>query len=242
MRQTRGHPPLAVLVSLAAVAACLALVGSRLFALGSPEDAARGLKEGNARFAAQHPSHPNAGAARRTETAKGQRPFATVVACSDSRVPVEVLFDRGIGDLFVIRVAGNVCGPTEIGSVEYAVQHLKTPLVVVMGHSQCGAVIAAVDGSQAPGSLPAIVDLIRPAVARARTAQPGLSHEALVAAAIRENVWQGLTDLLTQSSILREAVASKQVQVVGALYDIQSGQVAWLGPPPDQAKLLTQGR
>jgi carbonic anhydrase len=134
-----------------------------------------------------------------------------------------------------------VCGATEIGSVEYAVKHLGTPQVVVMGHSRCGAVIAAVEGSEAPGSIPAVVDLIRPAVARGRAGQSGLTHDALVASAIRENVWQGIADLLTKSRILREAVASGQVQVVGALYDIESGQVEWLGPHPDQAKLLTQG-
>ncbi len=242
MPQLRGRSRLAIPIFIAVLVACLVLVGSHLWAQGSPQDALRTLREGNARFVTQRPLHPNAGAGRLTETAKGQHPFAAIVSCADSRVPAELVFDRGIGDLFVVRVAGNVCGATEIGSVEYAVKHLGAPLVVVMGHTQCGAVAAAAEGGAAPGSLPAIVDLIRPAVARARSDHPDLKQEALLASAIRENVWQGVTDLLTKSPILREAVASGKVQVVGALYSIESGRVEWLGPLPDQAKLLAEGR
>jgi carbonic anhydrase len=199
------------------------------------------LGEGNARFVAQQTSHPNTGADRRRETAKGQHPFATIISCSDSRVPVELLFDRGIGDLFVVRVAGNVCGATQIGSVEHAVEHLGTPLIVVMGHTKCEAVAAAVDGAEAPGDISGIVDLIRPAVARAREGQSGLARDTLVAVTVRTNVWQSIENLLTKSQIVREAVKSGHAEIVGAVYDIESGRVEWLGHHTDQGKLLHLG-
>ncbi len=123
------------------------------------------LLAGNERFAAGKPEHPHTDLSRVESTAKnGQAPFAAVLSCADSRVPVETVFDRGVGDLFVVRVAGNVADSGTLASVEYAAEHLHTPLVVVMGHTQCGAVKAAVDNAQLDGSLPALIDLIRPAV------------------------------------------------------------------------------
>jgi carbonic anhydrase len=130
-----------LIFTLATTAMALAAAKSEV----SPDAALKMLTEGNNRFVTGQPSHPNLSAERRQQTAeKGQNPFAVVLACADSRVPVEEIFDRGIGDIFTIRDAGNIATKTDIGSIEYAVDHLGTPLVVVMGHSQCGAVTATV--------------------------------------------------------------------------------------------------
>jgi carbonic anhydrase len=204
----------------------------------SAEQAAAALREGNARFVAGKMEHPNLGYERRTATAaQGQAPFATIVTCSDSRVPVEYIFDRGIGDLFVVRVAGNVCDTDETGTVEYGVGHLHTPLVVVLGHEKCGAVKAVATGESVHGCLPKLVDNILPAVEQARRENPRSSGEPLFSAAVRCNVWRSIQDLLSRSSEVRELVSAGKVQVVGAVYDIESGAVSWLGSHPEQASL-----
>jgi carbonic anhydrase len=205
----------------------------------SADEALRTLKAGNARFVEGKLQHPHQDRARRALTAaQGQHPLATVLTCSDSRAPAEIIFDQGIGDIFVIRIAGNVAATDEIGSMEYAVDHLGTPLVVVLGHSQCGAVTAVVDNSKLPPNIANLVAPIKPAVDKAREANPDAAKDALLKAAITDNVWQAMDDMLRQSSIIREKVRDSKVQVVGALYDLDSGQVQWLGPHPDQAKLV----
>ena len=199
------------------------------------------LKEGNARFAAGKSQHPNLDAERRNSTvAQGQEPFATILACSDSRDPVELLFDRGVGDLFVIRVAGNVAGPSELASIEYGVGHLHTSLLVVMGHSKCGAVTAAVKDAEVHGHIPALIQRIKPAAERAK--QETSAPEELIPAAIRANVWQTITDTLKQSSAVRELVVAGKLQVFGAVYDLETGKVTWLGMHPGQEELLTPSR
>jgi carbonic anhydrase len=204
----------------------------------SADEALRTLKAGNARFMEGKLQHPHQDRARRALTAaQGQHPLATVLTCSDSRAPAEIIFDQGIGDIFVIRIAGNVAATDEIGSMEYAVDHLATPLVVVLGHSQCGAVTAVVDNTKLPPNIANLVAPIQPAVDKARAANPQAAKEVLLKAAITDNVWQALEDMLRQSPIIREKVRGNQVQVVGALYDLDSGQIQWLGPHPDQAKL-----
>jgi carbonic anhydrase len=206
----------------------------------SPDAALAMLKEGNSRFVAGHARYPNLSAARRKQTAeKGQKPFAVVLACSDSRVPVEEIFNRGIGDIFTIRDAGNIATQTDIGSIEYAVDHLGTPLVVVMGHSHCGAVTATVQGGEAPPNIKAIIDFISPALAKVKAANPGKTGEALVAEVINANVQQGMRDIIKNSPIMREKVKDGKVKLVGALYDIKSGKVSWMGPHPQQAQLLS---
>ena len=205
----------------------------------APEQALSLLKEGNARFAAGRSVHPDLGLARLREVAEtGQRPFAAVLACSDSREPVELLFDRGIGDLFVIRVAGNVCSTDEIGSIEYALARLEVPLLVVLGHTDCGAVTAVALNERLPGSMPRLVDNIRMAVLNTELSHPELKGEALVPLAIEANVWQAIGDLFIRSPIAREEVKSGKLQVLGALFDIATGKVDWLGPHPEQARLL----
>ncbi len=138
----------------------------------------------------------------------------------------------------MIRVAGNVAATDEIGSIEYAVDHLATPLVVVLGHSQCGAVTAVLDEAKLPPNIAALVEPIKPAVAKAREDNPEAAKDVLLNAAIKDNVWQSIADMLRQSPIIREKVRDGQVRVVGALYEIDSGQVQWLGPHPEQDKLV----
>lgn len=205
----------------------------------SPDMALKMLQEGNRRFAVAAAKKPNQNIKRCIETSdKGQKPFAAVLSCSDSRVPVEVLFDRGIGDIFVIRDAGNIATNTDIGSIEYAVDHLGTPLVVVLGHSKCGAVTAAVQGGEAPPNIKAIMDHIGPAVTTAKEASPEKTGEALIPAAITANVWQASADIFKNSPIIREKIKEGKLKLVGATYDIKSGKINWLGPHPQQEQLM----
>jgi carbonic anhydrase len=225
---------LALVMALAAPAAA-----SSAGAGVSADEALRTLKAGNARYVEGKPQHPRQDRARRALTAgQGQHPLAAILACSDSRVPAEIIFDQGIGDLFVVRVAGNVAATDEVGSIEYAVEHLATPVVMVLGHSQCGAVTAVVEDAKLPPNINTLVEPIRPAVDKAREANPQAAKEALLQAAITSNVWQAAEDMLRLSPLIREKVREGKVQMVGALYDIDSGQVQWLGAHPDQEKLL----
>jgi carbonic anhydrase len=197
------------------------------------------LKTGNEHFVSGELEHPHLDADRRTTTAaQGQTPIATVLTCSDSRVPVEHIFDAGIGDVFVIRVAGNVAGGSELGTVEYGTGHLHTPLLVVLGHSACGAVTAATERAEVGGHIAPLLEQIRPAVMQAHQANLSLAGPDLVKAAIRANVWNTVATTLTQSEEVRELVKEKKLQVVGALYDLATGQVEWLGPHPQESELL----
>lgn len=192
------------------------------------------LQDGNARFAAGKPQHPHQDKARRVLTAaKGQAPFATILSCSDSRAPVELLFDQGVGDLFVVRVAGNVAGVDEIASMEYAADHLHTPLLVILGHSKCGAVTAVVEKAPLHGNLASLASKIKPAVFKARMAHRDLSGDALLAAAVKANVQQALADLLVRSIIIKDLVKAGKLKVLGAIYDLASGKVEWLEPQPE---------
>ncbi|MBM4275611.1 MAG: carbonic anhydrase [Deltaproteobacteria bacterium] len=205
----------------------------------SADEALKLLKDGNARYVEGKAQHPHQTRERRALTAgQGQKPFATVLSCSDSRAPVEILFDRGVGDILVIRVAGNVAAVDEIGTMEYGVEHLNTPLVVVLGHSQCGAVTAAVEGLKLPGHMAALVKPIQPAVSKAKADNPGVSGEALVNAAVKANVFQAMEDLLQKSSIVKGRVKATKIRVIGAFYEMDTGQVQWLGPHPNQNKLV----
>jgi len=196
------------------------------------------LKEGNARFAAGKAQNPNSTLARVADTARnGQHPIAAVLACSDSRVPVERIFDQGIGDVFVLRVAGNVADTDEIGSIEYATQYLSTPLVVVLGHTDCGAVSAVAAETQVEGSLQLLLDHIRPAVDKVRQEHPDAGSQTIVPAAIRANIWQSIEDILTTSDAISDMVKSGKVKIVGALYDVSTGKVEWMGEHPEQAEL-----
>ena len=150
-----------------------------------------------------------------------------ILTCADSRVAPEIVFDQGLGDLFVIRVAGNIAPPAEVASIEYAVEHLHTPLVVVMGHQSCGAVGAAIEGGEAPGHLPALIDSIRPVVEKARLLGGNLSNNA-----VRLNVERVVDQLRSSTPLLAGEVAAGKLRIVGAVYSLDTGQVGWLPAAP----------
>jgi carbonic anhydrase len=193
----------------------------------SSSEALERLRNGNRRFlSGERGSIESIGEARRKELMGGQEPFAVIVACADSRVPVEFLFDQGLGDLFVIRVAGNIVAPSQIGSVEFAATNLGTRLVVVLGHSKCGAVDAALQalagaGDVASPNLRSIVESIRPAL------EPMLAKEGEIdiAEAVAANIRHSVTRLRAGSSILRDLTDSGEIKIVGAEYSIETGEV-----------------
>ncbi|MGB0715810.1 MAG: carbonic anhydrase [Phycisphaerae bacterium] len=191
------------------------------------------LEQGNRRFVKGMARHPHMSARlRRDLTSHGQHPFATILACSDSRVPVELLFDQGIGDLFVIRVAGNVVGMDESGSIEYAVEHLDCPLIVVLGHKHCGAVTAAVQHGHDTPNIEGLLKHIDPAVKKARDQVGAVEEDTLIDQAVKENVWQSIAELKRTSELCRARAAAGKLKIVGAVYDIQSGNVEWMGTRP----------
>jgi len=197
-------------------------------------EALRRLRAGNDRFVANVRSmEPISNTARRAELTAAQEPFAIVLGCSDSRVPVEIIFDQGLGDLFVIRVAGNIVAPSLIGSVEFAASRFGTRLVVVLGHSQCGAIVATLDELRRPTAnqspnLKSIVDRIRPAVEDLldgghRDDQPGLVNRA-----VRSNILASVQQLSHGSAIIESLIADHGLTVVGASYSLETGVVEFL--------------
>ena len=186
----------------------------------SPEDGLKKLLDGNARFAAGTVEHPNQSEARRTEVAAGQKPFAIIVGCADSRTAPELVFDQGLGDLFVTRLAGSIVDDAALGSIEYAVEHLGASVIVVLGHERCGAVTAAMEGGKFPGKIGAFVEPILPAVAAVKkSATPTLD------AAIEENARRTADGLVVRSSILSERVKVGTLKIVAARYDLDTGLV-----------------
>jgi carbonic anhydrase len=202
----------------------------------SPDQVLQMLVEGNKRFRSGKPTYPHTGAVRCKQAGsedQADHAIATVIACSDSQVPVELIFDTGVMDIFTIRVAGNVCDTDEIGSIEYGLAHVHTPVFVMLGHTQCGAVTAVTHALQGHGkpmerNIPQLVDNIIPAVKKAMAAHADLRGDAIIPHAIRENVWQGIEDLFMKSPITRDLVKAGSVKIVGAIYDVGSGKVNWL--------------
>ena len=193
----------------------------------SADQALEQLMAGNARFVAHAPQHPNQSAARVHELAGGQHPIAVVLSCADSRVGPELVFDQGLGDLFVVRVAGNIADDATIGSIEYAVEHLGAPLIVVMGHQKCGAVTAAMNGGESGNHIHAVVDPILPVVAEARK-----SAADPLDAAIRLNVNRVVDQLEHTTPILAAKVGDRTLRIVGAYYSLEDGQVTLLTGAP----------
>jgi carbonic anhydrase len=181
------------------------------------------LIDGNKRYVACKQQYPRQDARRRKEVSKGQKPFAVIVGCSDSRIPPELIFDQGLGDLFVVRLAGNIVDIFALGSIEYAVEHLGTKLVVVLGHGKCGAVTAATQSADAPAHVGAIVKAIQPAVKKARKL-PG----DLVDNAIRANATLVADKIKSSRPILAEMSEKGEIKVIGAYYDIETGGVELL--------------
>lgn len=185
------------------------------------------LEDGNRRFVSGQLRHPRQGPGRRAALKKGQHPFAAILSCADSRVPPEIVFDQGLGDLFVVRAAGNVVDDIVLGSLEYAVEHLHLKLVMVMGHGGCGAVAAAVEGHYIPGHLSSIVKLIEPAVKIARHQKGNLIDNA-----IRVNARLMARNLRRESPILDKAVREHHLRIVPARYALSTGKVTRLRPFP----------
>ncbi len=189
------------------------------------------LREGNRRFvAAVSDRSPLASRERRTEVVDAQEPFAIILGCSDSRVPAELVFDQGLGDLFVIRVAGNIVAPSQVGSVEFAAERYRTRLVVVLGHSGCGAVIATLEELQRPTenqsrNLRSIVDRVRPSVEALLSTELSGDHEALVRAAVRVNVSVSASHLRHGSELLEQLIRTDGLRVIGAEYSLETGVV-----------------
>jgi carbonic anhydrase len=197
----------------------------------SAKEALERLREGNRRFASGVAvndafSHH----ARRSALADRQEPFAIVLGCSDSRVPAEIVFDQGLGDLFVIRVAGNIVAPSQVGSVEFAAERFGTPLVVVLGHSRCGAILATLEELARPKqnrsrNIRSIVDRVRPSVETLLTTEFFHDRDALVHHAVRANVRVSANHLRRDSEVLEQLIQKGKLLVVGAEYSLETGRV-----------------
>ncbi len=201
------------------------------------EEALEQLRQGNKRFVSGN-RRPPLQKAERAEFRKGQHPFATILGCSDSRVPVELVFDQGIGDLFVVRVAGNQAAPTLMGSIEFAALNFGTPLVVVLGHSQCGAVKTTVAELRQPTpdlspNLVSLVDQVRPSVEEILATHPDSSEDELIERMVRANVRGAAQSLRNESAVLKDRIEKGQLLVAGAEYSLETGIVTFFDGIPD---------
>ncbi|WP_018231644.1 carbonic anhydrase [Thioalkalivibrio thiocyanodenitrificans] len=202
-------------------------------------EALESLREGNKRFASDTRDRDSLRSTiRRAELTTGQKPFAIILGCSDSRVPAEIVFDQGLGDLFVIRVAGNIVAPSQVGSVEFAVDQFGTPLVVVLGHSHCGAVTATLDDLRQPTenqsqNIRSIVHRIRPSVEALVRADVIKDRDELIEHAVRANVRASVNQLRHGSEILEQMVISGKLLIVGAEYSLETGVVDFFEGMPD---------
>ena len=190
----------------------------------TPDQALQKLVEGNQRFVDAKMKYPGQTPQRRKELTQGQHPFAAILGCSDSRVPLEVIFDQGLGDLFVVRVAGNTVDQLGLGSLEYATQVLGAPLILVLGHDQCGAVDATIKGKPLPGHIQDLANHLKPAV-KLETCQ---KEKTPLECSINANVEFNVAQLLSSEPILAPLVKSGKLKVVGGRYDLQTGKVVLL--------------
>jgi carbonic anhydrase len=203
------------------------------------QDALLLLREGNQRFVSDASDRDSiTRRVRRLDLSAGQQPFAAVLGCSDSRVPVEIVFDQGLGDLFVIRVAGNIVAPSQIGSVEFAAEQFGTRLVVVLGHSGCGAIETTISQLRRPPetqsrNLRSIVDLVRPAVQGLLDTDIAYDHETLVHHAVRANIRASVQHLRHGSDIIENLIQNAGLMIVGAEYSLETGVVDFFDGLPD---------
>jgi carbonic anhydrase len=200
-------------------------------ALITDDEALQRLLEGNQRYLTHHMTGQKlVDAATRNALLKGQSPYAIILSCSDSRVPPEIIFDKGLGEIFVVRVAGNIPDPIVLGSIEYAVDHLGSPLIMVLGHSRCGAVTTAVDarGKAPEGNIGAIIRTIAPAVSLAEKETDGKEKAELVETAIDCNIKLVCSSLVEQSRVIKGLADAGKVRIVGAKYDLEGGKVRLL--------------
>jgi carbonic anhydrase len=208
-----------LLSALLIVACCGPVVLAEEETVITPAEALKSLKDGNRRFVTDQ-LEKSAGKEKLVELVKGQKPIATVVACADSRVSPELIFNKGLGELFVLRVAGNVAEDSHgvLGSVEYAVAHLKVPLVVMIGHENCGAVKASLAGHPEPGSLGKLLKLVE------------VGNNLNIAGAVRSNVIFQADEMILESDLLREYVSSGRIMIVPAVYSLNTGEVTFMDP------------
>jgi carbonic anhydrase len=245
MRRDLGWPAESQWIGLKRGAETSDVDGGGLAALGwrmiSARESLARLRAGNRRFVAEVQSRATRPTeARRLEVAAGQEPFAIILGCSDSRVPAEIVFDQGLGDLFVIRVAGNIVAASQVGSVEFAATRYGTRLVVVLGHSQCGAVLATLEELQQPResqspNLRSIVDRVRPAVDGLLATELRHDPDALVHQSVRANIRASADHLRHGSSVLERLIAHEGLLVVGAEYSLETGTVCFFDGVPEDA-------
>ncbi|MEW6163255.1 MAG: carbonic anhydrase [Nitrospirota bacterium] len=206
-----------------------------VFAGSAGDEALQKLMDGNKRFVSGNLAQKDLGDAKRKELAKGQKPFAIVVTCSDSRVPPELLFDQGLGDIFVIRVAGNVVDPIALGSIEYAAEHLNSPLLFLLGHEKCGAVKATIETKGKPeGNIGAIVKKIIPATEKAK--KKGGTQDEILETAIKENVKNVYKDIMNKSTIIKHLAQEDKLKIVAGEYSLTTGKVEMVELPKLAAK------
>ena len=217
-------------LSTAVIVVAAIIIGAMILGVGhhaqtkaGPDAILAQLKAGNERHAQHKYQHPHETLARQMELIGSQHPEAEILSCSDSRVPPEIIFDQGLGDLFVVRVAGNVASDTEIGSLEYGAEHLHIPLLVVLGHERCGAVTAAAGADEPEGHIVTLVDLIKPAVEKSR----GLTGD-LISNSVKANVQMVVQKLRSSTPILSKLVAEGKLKIVGGVYSLETGKVTWL--------------
>jgi len=196
------------------------------------------LREGNRRFVANQTAPEPIDMVKRAALAAGQEPFAIILGCSDSRVPAELVFDQGFGDLFVIRVAGNIVAPSQVGSVEFAASRFGTRLVVVLGHSECGAIIATLEeitghATSQSRNLRSIVDRVRPSVETLLSGHRNLDSVTLIREAVRANVRVSVDHLTHGSALLEQLSRSDGLKVVGAEYSLETGVVTFFDASND---------
>lgn len=200
------------------------------------------LLEGNARFISGHLASKDF-SQERSALLKGQHPFAIVLSCSDSRVPPELLFDESLGQLFVVRVAGNVVDSLTLGSIEYAAEHLHTPLMIILGHESCGAVSATIQGGEVSANIASLVKRIKPSVAKVKNRKSASLKEAqLVSACVEENIREQIKQTQMQSEVLHEMIENGEFAIVGAVYSLESGTVRFLSTKNSTVLLETEHR
>jgi carbonic anhydrase len=225
MNQSIGRRNLLKLLGITGLGAFSGLLGNVPPVLAaapniSADDALNRLMEGNLRFTQQQPEYPHQALKRLQEVAYAQHPYATILSCADSRVPAEIIFDAGIGDLFDVRVAGNIVTPEVLGSLEYAVVQLDTPLIVVLGHERCGAITAAVKGGTLPGSIGTLVAAIKPGIDLGE----GISDESIEKAVVANVAYQ-INAVKRNSPLIAERVSKNKLKILGGRYDLDSGKV-----------------
>jgi carbonic anhydrase len=211
------------------------VIAGNAFASADYEKALESLMKGNERFVAGKPAAKEVGEAARKELVKGQHPIATILTCSDSRVPPEHIFDKGLGEIFVIRTAGNITDKVCLGTIEYGVEHLHTPVLMIMGHTHCGAVKATIEAVESKdahghgedaGNIGTLVETIKPAVEKAQKEDP--KHENLADKSVEENVKLVYQTILEKSPIVKKLVEEKKLKIVLAIYSMETGKVKLL--------------